>query len=45
MGVTGVLVPVLDVTSAQLRNMDEVLCRVEYMEARVEGFYTGDRET
>lgn len=42
MGTTGVLVPVLDVTSAQLRNMDEVLCRVEYMEARVEGFYTGE---
>lgn len=45
MGATGALVPVQDVTSVQLWKMNEVLCRVEYMEARVAGFYTGDRET
>lgn len=37
--------PVQDVASVQLWKMNEVLCRVEYMETRVEGFYTGDRET
>lgn len=45
MGATGALVPIQDVTSAQLWKMNEVLCRVEYMEARVEGFYTGDRSS